>query len=78
MDETRSSLSLPDLEIEIVHKTRPEDGAEYLGIQLRAPAGFSALAANPFTLWAGLLQAAWSPWLALNPFAAYLLPPKRD
>ncbi len=77
MTETRAVAKLPHVDIEILHREAPEEGAEYLSITLRgtpdlATAGrmldpFRLLAAttplNPFQLWLQLAR----PWLMWQP-----------
>jgi hypothetical protein len=65
MDETRAVAHLPNLDIEILRRQLPDEGAEQLLISLRAQPPFEA-----FTRW---LEAAGPPsaWLALNPFLAW-------
>ncbi|WP_029007344.1 hypothetical protein [Azospirillum halopraeferens] len=93
MDETRATAALPHLDVAIVHRALPEEGAEAISITLRATpsfdAAFTALApmlaapmlmaaahpagpwAAPMLAWAGMMQRAWTPWLAL------MAPPQR-
>jgi hypothetical protein len=73
MDETRASARLPHLEVEIVHRRRPD--GEQLGISLRATPSLEAFARhleaqaalwpwlwlNPWLGWQRLLRAAWQP-----------------
>ena len=64
MDDTRAVANLPHLDIEILHRQVPEEGAEYLSITLRATPdlGTAAQLLDPFRLLAA--TAAWNPWLA--------------
>jgi hypothetical protein len=90
MDETTARAELPHLAIEIRHRRLPEEGTEYLSVSLRATPSFGALGrhlearnpalawlamAAPFNPWAGLMRAAWAPWLAAW---SGLLPEPRD
>lgn len=64
MTETRAVAALPNLNIEVLHRQAPEEGAEYLSITLRATPDL-ATAANlldPFRLLTG--GAAFDPWRA--------------
>lgn len=79
MDETRIIAHLPNLEIQLVHRQDPPNGAETVGIQLRATPSFEALGRGfapfvapaaalwmaPVQTWAVLTQQMWAPWLAL-------------
>jgi len=81
MDETRAVARLPHLELEIVHRRRPEADAEELAVRLRATPSFDVfrrhleaqapfwpwLALGPFLLWQRLLHEAWRPWLEARP-----------
>jgi hypothetical protein len=58
MDETRATARLPHLDVEIVHRRRPQ--AEQLAISLRATPSFEALGRH--------LEAQASFWLTLNPW----------
>jgi hypothetical protein len=78
MDETRAVAHLPNLDIEILHRRMPDEGAEQLLVSLRAQPSFEAfarwfdapgpasawLALNPFFAWQQAALALWSPWLA--------------
>jgi hypothetical protein len=64
MDQTRAVATLPNLNIEILHRAAPEEGAEYLSITLRATPDL-ATAANlldPFRLMGAMM--AFNPWQA--------------
>lgn len=79
MDETRITAALPSLDVEIVHRELPGEGAEMMTIHLKAipsfeavnqflaPRALAALAAlaqlNPFAIWMQAVQAAWMPLL---------------
>lgn len=85
MDETRAIAHLPNLEIEIVHRRLPDEGAEQLQISLRARPSFEVLgrwlegpgqasawfALNPLLMWQRAALALWAPWRA----SACRLPP---
>jgi hypothetical protein len=64
MDETRAVAHLPNLDIEILHRRLPDEGAEQLLVSLRARPSFEA-----FARWSDA-QGPASAWLALNPFFA--------
>jgi hypothetical protein len=78
MDETRAIAHLPNLDIEIVHRQLPDQGAEQLQISLRAQPSFEAfgrwfeasgpasawLALNPLLAWQQAALAFWAPWLS--------------
>ena len=78
MDETRAVAHLPNLDIEILHRQLPDQGAEQLRISLRAQPSFEAfgrwieassptaawLALNPFLAWQCAALLLWAPWLA--------------
>ena len=66
MEEFRAIARLPQVDIEIRHRTAPEEGAEYLSLSLKATPSFEAAAAWLFPL--RLAQM----WLALNPFTAWM------
>jgi len=56
------------LDVEVVHRRAWDGEAEQLSVTLRGMPSFQAFgqfveATNPFALWMGLMQAAWSPWL---------------
>ena len=81
IDETRATINLPSLDIEIVHRRAPDGSAEQLTLSLRALPSFAAFgehldAANPFLLWARMKELAWQPWL--QAFAPRLPGPGRD
>jgi hypothetical protein len=73
IDETRATVSLPSLDIEVVHRRAADASAEQLTLSFRAVPSFAAFAehldaANPFLLWARMMELAWQPWLqALAP-----------
>lgn len=74
-DETRAVARLPHLDVEVVHRRAWDGEAEQLSVTLRGVPSFEAFgqfveATNPFALWMGLMQAAWSPWLGLLGAAA--------
>jgi hypothetical protein len=64
MTETRAVASLPSLDIEIRHRSAPEEGAEYLAITLRGTPNLDLAAGllDPFRLFAA--AASFNPWLA--------------
>jgi hypothetical protein len=78
MDQTRAVAHLPNLDIEILHRRLPDEGAEQLLMSLRAQPSFEAfarwfdeqgpaaawLALNPFFAWQQAALALWAPWLA--------------
>jgi hypothetical protein len=86
MDETRAVAHLPNLDIEILHRRLPDQGAEQLLVSLRARPSFEAFARrfeaqgpalawltlNPFFAWQQAVLAFWTPWLAAG---ARMLPP---
>jgi len=77
MDETRAVAHLPNLDIEILHRQLPGEGAEQLLISLRVQPSFdqfarwfnasapasASLALNPFLAWQQAALALWAPWL---------------
>ncbi len=78
MEETRMTAALPNLDVEIVHRDLPEEGAEMISISLKATPGFAAVAdgfgpllpgmalwLGPMQAWASLAQRAWAPWLSV-------------
>jgi hypothetical protein len=65
MDETRATARRPHLDVEIVHRRLPESDAEQLAISLRASPSFAAFARQLES------QAAFWPWLALNPWLGW-------
>ena len=81
MTETRAVAHLPNLDIEIRRRRRPDEDAEQLAISLRARPSFEALARfygtsvplwpwlalNPMLDWPAMLRALWSPWLVVPP-----------
>jgi hypothetical protein len=72
VDETRAVARLPHLEIEIRHRKAPEEGAEYLMLQMKAVPDLDRAMAffDPFRLlaaWASL-----NPWLSpMGPLALW-------
>jgi hypothetical protein len=80
MDETKAVARLPNLDIEILHRRAPDEGAEYLSISLKATPSFRAMADhldahalqlfNPLNVWLTALQAVQEFW------APFLLPPR--
>lgn len=75
MDETKLTAALPGLDVTIVRRDLPEEGAEAIAVTLKATPSFDAvlgmlalpvaLSVAPLRMWAGLAQQAWSPWLAM-------------
>lgn len=77
MEQTAVIANLPNLEIRVVHRDVPEEGAEIIGIQLKATPSFEALANDlaasmaplpwllPLQVWMEMVGRTWSPWLAL-------------
>lgn len=76
MEETTLTAALPNLDVRIVHRTSPEDGAEALTITFMARPDFEtvgrmlvpnlpmlALWMAPMQAWGSLVQRAWAPWL---------------
>jgi len=77
MEETRAIAHLPNLDIEILYRQQPDQGAEQLQISLRAQPSFEAfgrwfeasgpasawLALNPLLAWQQAALAFWAPWL---------------
>lgn len=63
-EETRATAKLPHLDIEIRHRTLPEEGAELLSINLRATPDLDRALSllDPFRL--ASAWAAFNPWLA--------------
>lgn len=74
MDETRAVAALPHMNIEIRHKSAPEEGAEYLSITLRATPDFETAAGllDPMRLMT--VWASFNPWLAWMQMMQPLLP----
>lgn len=72
MTETRALASLPNLDIEIRHRSAPEEGAEYLAITLRGTPNLEVAAGllDPFRILAAAVSV--NPWLlwmqAADPF----------
>lgn len=46
MEETAVIANLPNLEIRVVRRELPEEGAEVIGVQLKATPSFDAVAAD--------------------------------
>jgi hypothetical protein len=79
MDETRATAHLPNLDIEILYRQLPNEGAEQLQISLRAQPSFETfgrwfegagpasawLALNPLLAWQQAALAFWAPWLSV-------------
>ncbi len=76
MEETKLTAALPNLDVQIVHRTYPDENVEALTITFKATPDFDAvgrmLAPNlplfalwmaPMQAWSGLVQQAWAPWL---------------
>lgn len=78
--ETRAVTSLPNLDIEIRHRRSEHGDGEQILISLQARPSFEAFgrffdASMPLNIWMGMMQMAWSSWLAALPPAlqeAYL------
>jgi hypothetical protein len=67
MTETRAVANLPNLNIEILHREAPQEGAEYLSIILRGTPDLGAALRllDPFgLLLAGPAAASFDPWRA--------------
>ena len=64
MTETRAVAKLPNVDIEILHRQAPEEGAEYLSITLRGTPDLATAARllDPFQLMRGG-AVVWNPWL---------------
>ena len=64
MTETRAVAHLPSLDIEIRHRSAPEEGAEYLAVTLRGTPNLDVAAGllDPFRFMAA--AASLNPWLA--------------
>lgn len=78
MDETRIDAQFPQLNVEVVRRDYPEDRAEVMTIKMTATPSFKAVGgmltqgltgpmtglwAAPMLAWAGMMQAAWAPFL---------------
>ena len=78
MEETRIDAQLPQLNVEVVRRDYPDDGAEVMTIKMTATPSFKAvggmvtqgmagpvtsLLSAPILFWAGMVQAAWAPML---------------
>lgn len=46
MDETKLTAALPNLDIQILHRALPDDGAEAISITVKATPSFDAVAAQ--------------------------------
>jgi hypothetical protein len=69
-EETRAVGRLPNLDIEIIHRSARQGQDEYLSVTMRATPSFEAIghmleAANPLLFWTHWMRAAWSPWAGL-------------
>jgi hypothetical protein len=64
MNETRAVANLPHLDIEIRHKSVPEERAEYLSINLRAAPDFEVAARVLEPLFLLAAWTAFNPWVA--------------
>ena len=76
MSETRAVANLPNLNIEILHREAPEEGAEYLSITLRGTPDLATAMGllDPFCLLGPALD-PWQAWLRLvDPFGLWRLP----
>ena len=74
MSETRAVANLPNLNIEILHREAPEEGAEYLSITLRGTPDLATAASllDPFPCWAPRPFEPWQAWLRLvDPFGLW-------
>jgi hypothetical protein len=70
-DETKAVAHLPNLDVEILHRSPWHGEEELLSITLRAVPSFETFfhfvqATNPMLLWMRALETAWSPWLRLG------------
>lgn len=70
--ETRAVASLPNLDIEIHHRRLQDGEGEQILISLQAKPSFEAFgrfldASIPLNFWMGMMQVAWSSWLAALP-----------
>ncbi len=70
MDETRMTVALPNLDIQIIHRDSPEENAEIIAVQFRATPSFDAIRGM---MGPALLTAA-NP-MAANPMVALWLAP---
>ncbi len=61
--ETRLTAALPGLALELRH--RAAGPAEPERIVLAIQADPATALPDPFRVWAGMVEAAWAPWLAL-------------
>ena len=66
MTETRAMANLPNLNIEILHREAPQEGAEYLSITLRGTPDLGGALGllDPFRLLGDGGPAAFDPWQA--------------
>ncbi len=87
MPETRITVHLPTIDIELMHHQLPEQNAELMTVQIRATPSFEAMErwlaqsatfapGQPFALqlWTDMLRRAWLPWLVMNPALALFVP----
>ncbi|MGQ9370063.1 hypothetical protein [Azospirillum sp. ST 5-10] len=75
MDETKLTAAWPGLEMTVVRRDLPEEGAEAIAVTVKATPSFdaalgalalpAALALMPLQLWTGLARQAWAPWLGM-------------
>lgn len=84
MEHTKFTANLPKLDVELVRVKNPDENAEVVTIKMTANPSFDAVGdylaktiinpatmvwAMPFGVCAGLMEAAWRPWLsALTPY----------
>jgi len=66
---TKATARLPNLYVEIGHWRSPGGDSEQISITLQAMPSFAEFgrfleAANPFAMWAQVVQLAWFPWQA--------------
>jgi hypothetical protein len=89
IDETRLTATLPQLDVEIVHREDTDPAAQVVTISLRATPTFRAVAdhlsatlpsllpvspvISPFLWWTNAIAAAWLPLLA--PYSVLAPPP---